>query len=76
MLGLIAYAEKKIGTALKSWRELVRKYPETKEAKSVADRVEELAEVVGGVEKGPIKNKETKYDRKLKRKVFDERLMN
>ena len=56
LLGLMAYTEKKISTALKSWRELVAKYPETTEAKLVKDRVKELAEIVGGIEKGPIKN--------------------
>ncbi|HEA68625.1 MAG TPA: tetratricopeptide repeat protein [Desulfobacterales bacterium] len=56
LLGLIAYTEKKVNKALKSWRELVTKYPETKEAKLVKDRVKELAEIVGGIEKEPIKN--------------------
>ncbi len=56
LLGLIAYTEKKISTALKSWRELVTKYPETKEAKLVKDWIEELAEIIGSIEKGPIKN--------------------
>jgi len=56
LLGLIAYTEKKISTALKSWRELVTKYPETKEAKLVKDRIKGLAEIIGSIEKEPIKN--------------------
>ena len=56
LLGLMAYTEKKISAALKSWRELAEKYPETKEAKLVKDRVKELSEIVGGIENGPIKN--------------------
>ncbi len=56
LLGLIAYTERKISTALKSWRELVTKYPETKEAKLVKDRIKELAEIIGSIEKESIKN--------------------
>ncbi len=56
LLGLIAYTENKISTALKSWRELVTKYPEAKEAKLIKDRIKELAEIIDGIEKEPIKN--------------------
>jgi tetratricopeptide (TPR) repeat protein len=56
LLGSIAFAERKISVALDSWRELVKKYPNTKEAGLVRDRIKELAEMVGEIEKESIEN--------------------
>lgn len=56
LLGSIAFAERKISVALDSWRELIKKYPNTKEAELVRDRIKELAEMVGEIEKESIEN--------------------
>lgn len=56
LLGSIAFAENKISVALDSWRELVKNYPNTKEAELVRDRIKELAEIVGEIEKESIQN--------------------
>lgn len=56
LLGSIAFTENKISVALDSWRELVKKYPQSKEAILVQDRIKELAEIVGEMEKETIDN--------------------
>lgn len=56
LLGSIAFAERKISVALDSWRELIKKYPNAKEAGLVRDRIKELAEMVGEIEKESIEN--------------------
>lgn len=56
LLGSIAFTENKISTALVSWRQLVKKYPDSKEAVLVKDRIKELAEIVGEIEKESIEN--------------------
>ena len=56
LLGSISFMENKTSTALESWKELVKKYPETKEAKLVKDRIKELAEMAGDIEKESIEN--------------------
>jgi len=47
MLGSMAFDENKISVALNSWQTLVEKYPESKQAQLVKDRISELAEIVG-----------------------------
>jgi len=56
VLGSIAFEENKITTALDSWRDLSRKYPNSKQAKLVKDRMSELAEIVGESAKESIQN--------------------
>lgn len=47
LLGSIAFSEKRIGSALETWRELVATYPESPEARDVKDRIAQLAEMAG-----------------------------
>jgi len=56
LLGSIAFDENRISVALDSWRKLVKQYPNTKEAGLVRDRIKELAEIVGEIEKESINN--------------------
>lgn len=56
LLGSIAFSEKKISTALDTWRKLVSKYPSSKEAALVQDRIKQLAEIVGEVSKESVDN--------------------
>lgn len=56
LLGSIAFSENKINIALGSLRDLVKKYPKSDEAALVQDRIKELAEIVGEIEKESIKN--------------------
>lgn len=55
-LGGIAFEENKISVALDSWKTLVNKYPKSKQAALVKDRIQELAEIVGESAKESIKN--------------------
>lgn len=56
LLGSIAFTENKISTALESWRQLLKKYPTSKEAILVKDRIKELAEIVGEAGKESVEN--------------------
>jgi tetratricopeptide (TPR) repeat protein len=56
LLGSIAFSENKVSTALESWRQLMNKYPTSKEALLVKDRIKELAEIVGDAGKESIDN--------------------
>jgi len=56
VLGSIAFEENKITTALDSWRDLSRKYPNSKQAQLVKGRINELAEIVGESAKESIQN--------------------
>ena len=56
LLGNMAFEESNIGVALESWRSLVEKYPKSKEAEIVKDRIQELAEIVGESTKESINN--------------------
>lgn len=56
LLGSISFAEKKVSTALNTWRQLLAKYPTSKEANLVKDRIRELAEIVGEVERESVEN--------------------
>ena len=56
LLGSIAFDENKVSVALDSWRELVKKYPNSTQAKTVKDRIRELAEIVGESAKESIEN--------------------
>ena len=56
LLGSIDFSEKKISTALETWRQLVKKYPSSKEAAFVKDRIKQLAEAVGEMSKDSVDN--------------------
>lgn len=56
LLGTIAFSEKNVSTALDAWRKLVNKYPSSKEAALVKDRIKQLAEIVGEVSKESVDN--------------------
>lgn len=56
LLGSIAFDENKVSVALDSWRDLVKKYPNSTQAKTVKDRINELAEIVGESAKESIEN--------------------
>lgn len=47
LLGSIAFGERRIGTALSTWRDLVSEYPDSPEAIDVKDRIAQLAEMAG-----------------------------
>lgn len=56
LLGSIAFDENNISVALDSWRDLVMKYPNSTQAKTVKDRISELAEIVGESTKESVEN--------------------
>ncbi|MDE0635908.1 MAG: tetratricopeptide repeat protein [Candidatus Poribacteria bacterium] len=56
LLGNIAFEEDRIKSALKSWERLVKKYPNSKEAELVRDRIAELSEIVVGSAKESLDN--------------------
>lgn len=56
LLGSIAFDENRISVALDSWRELVKKYPNSTQAELVSDRINELAQIVGESAKESIDN--------------------
>ncbi len=56
LLGTISFSEKKVSTALNTWRQLLAKYPLSKEANLVKDRIKELAEIVGEAERESVEN--------------------
>lgn len=56
LLGSMAFDENKISVALQSWRDLTNKYPKSKQAVLVKDRIQELAEIVGESAKETIEN--------------------
>lgn len=56
LLGSIAFSEKKVIIALETWKQLVNKYPTSKEAALVQDRIQQLAEVVGEISKESVDN--------------------
>jgi len=56
LLGSIAFDENKISVALDSWRDLVNKYPNSTQANTVKDRINELAEIVGESAKESVEN--------------------
>jgi tetratricopeptide (TPR) repeat protein len=56
LLGSIAFDENNISVALDSWRELVKKYPNSNQANTVKDRINELAEIVGESAKESVDN--------------------
>jgi tetratricopeptide (TPR) repeat protein len=55
-LGSIAFEENNISVALDSWRDLVKKYPNSNQAKTVENRIGELAEIVGESAKETVEN--------------------
>lgn len=56
LLGGIAFDENKVAVALDSWRTLVEKYPNSTQAKTVKNRINELSEIVGESAKESIEN--------------------
>lgn len=56
LLGSIAFSEKKISTALETWKQIANKYPSSKEAALVKDRIKQLAEIVGEMGKESVDN--------------------
>jgi tetratricopeptide (TPR) repeat protein len=56
LLGSIAFDENKVSVALDSWRDLVKNYPNSTPAKTVKDRINELAEIVGESAKESVEN--------------------
>jgi len=56
LLGGIAFDENKISTALESWTTLSKKYPKSRHASLVKDRIKELSEIVGESAKESIEN--------------------
>jgi tetratricopeptide (TPR) repeat protein len=56
LLGAINYSDGKITPALAAWRTLVQKYPSSKEALFVKDKIKELAEAAGESAKENIDN--------------------
>lgn len=55
-LGTIAFEEKNVTAALDTWTQLVAKYPKSKQATLVKDRIKELSEIVGEVTKASAEN--------------------
>jgi hypothetical protein len=47
ILGMVAFDEKRISTALETWVKLTKQFPQSKEAKEVSARIKDLAQVVG-----------------------------
>lgn len=45
-LGDIAFDQNKIGLAISTWRELIERFPESEEAKLVAERLDQIGEIV------------------------------
>jgi tetratricopeptide (TPR) repeat protein len=56
LLGSIAFEENNVSVALTSWRELVMKFPNSTQAITVKDRINELAEIVGESVKESVEN--------------------
>lgn len=56
LLGSIAFDERRVTTALKSWKELVKKFPTSSYAKLVDGRIAELSEIVGKSTEATISN--------------------
>ena len=56
LLGTLAFNGNNIAVALDSWRVLLKMYPNSNEAKTVKDRINELAEIVGESTKESVDN--------------------
>ncbi len=56
LLGTIAFNENNVRVALKTWKDLVRKYPNSQEATLVKDRIKELSDIVGDIKADTLKN--------------------
>lgn len=56
VLGTISFSERRVAAALDAWRTLVAEFPKAPEAALVEERIEELAEIVGEVERETIQN--------------------
>ena len=54
LLGLIAFDQNRIGTALETWTDLTQKYPQSREASEVSDRIKQLAQFVGETQRESI----------------------
>src|SRR5947209_4285576 len=49
LLGVIAFDQNRISTALSSWRTLASKFPDSKEAKEVAGKLKDVAQIGGEI---------------------------
>lgn len=47
ILGLVAFDQKRVGTAMDTWSELSQKYPNSPEAAEVSERLDQLSQIVG-----------------------------
>ena len=56
ILGTIAFEEDKLTTALETWTELVKEFPESEQAQLVKDRINQLSESVGEVSRKNLEN--------------------
>ena len=56
LLGLIAFDQNRIGTALETWTNLTKKYPQSREASEVSERIKQLAQIVGETQRESIDN--------------------
>ncbi|GAB5380495.1 MAG: hypothetical protein Alis3KO_26350 [Aliiglaciecola sp.] len=56
ILGNMAFNENDISNALEAWRTLINKYPNSKEASLVKDRISELSEIIGEANEVTINN--------------------
>lgn len=56
VLGSIAFEENSVTAALETWVELLQRYPDSKQAGLVEDRVQELAEIAGETSKSTLDN--------------------
>ena len=56
LLGLIAFDQNRIGTALEIWTDLTDNYPQSKEASEVSERIKQLAQIVGETHRESIDN--------------------
>ena len=54
LLGLIAFDQNRIETALETWTDLARKYPESREASEVTERIDQLAQIIGETQRESI----------------------
>ncbi len=56
LLGLIAFDQNRIGTALETWTDLTKKYPHSKEASEVSEKIKQLAQIVSETQRESVDN--------------------
>jgi tetratricopeptide (TPR) repeat protein len=55
-LGAVAFEDKNIAAALNTWKQLVKKYPKSRQALIVLDRLKELSEIAGELSRSSVEN--------------------